>query len=267
MRYRKACCCFPSRCMTSAQSRRLEHITGLIRERSPFSPDETERIIRKYFHSVPRLVSLLIRHHGFHEKKILDLGSAYGQSLLYWGDDSEAVEIQKLRIFLEALGRTVHAINVEDGFSAMHPESFEGVFSNNLFEHLTAPHLFLRRMYALLKPEGLLAIGHPVVPPFPFDRAWRLLGRDGWTHAEHVNFFTPATARATLERGGFRVLRQYFSLFGSSRFLNALTLPLGVHCLSVCQKIDGYAYDEMRSPRFDPTWAADLRVSSSGATT
>lgn len=241
--------------LSSKQAAIREHI----RSHSPFATDETERIIRKHFTNVPRIARLLVNHHGFGDKRVLDIGSAYGQSLLFWGDGSEGVEIREKMIgFLHALDRKTHSLNVEDGFSGIEQASFDAIFTNNLIEHLVAPHLFLGRLHALLKPNGVLAIGHPLVPLTPFRQLWRSLGYSGWLQEEHVNFFTPQTIKLTLERAGFDVTDQYFSAFSHSRLLSKIAVPFGIHCLSVCRKKEGYRYHEFRLAEFDPAWAKDL---------
>lgn len=226
---------------------------------SPFDAAETDRILRKFFGSVPRLVRILVEQYGFDQRKVLDIGSSYGQSFFYWNDESEATDVsERMLSLIRSHGRTAHVLNIEDGCAGLQPQSFDAVYTNNLFEHLVAPHLFLVRVHGLLRSKGLLAIGHPVVPPFPLNLFWKMLGFDGWMEAEHVNFFTPRTSRLTLERGGFRVLSQHFSAFAAAPLLGRLTVPFGVHCLSVCEKVDDYAYDPIRHPMFDPTWAGDV---------
>ncbi len=231
----------------------------MLRANSPFDPKETDRIVNKFFGATPRLVRILWNQYGFGGKKVLDIGSSYGQSFFYWGDQSEAMEISsRMSSLITLQGRKNHLINVEDGFPPELKGSFDAVFTNNLFEHLVAPHLFLTRIHAILRPGGILAIGHPLTPPFPLNHLWRALGFYGWLEMEHVNFFTPQTAKLTLERGGFEVMAQHFSLFSRNRLLSRLTVPLGLHCLSVCKKIDGYKYEDIRQPMFDPAWGGDL---------
>jgi SAM-dependent methyltransferase len=234
-------------------------IQNMLRHNSPYDAAETDRIISKFFGSIPRLVRLLVTHYHFDQKKILDVGSSYGQSFFYWGNASEATDVSEPMLqMIHAQGRIGHLLNVENGFPQLSPESYDGIFTNNLLEHLVAPHLFLARLHALLKPGGILAIGHPVVPPSPLRQLWRALGYGGWLEQEHINFFTPATAKLTLERGGFSVVGQHFSPFCRNAFLSRITVPFGIHCLSVCTKIQGYRYQAVRKSMFDPVWAKEL---------
>ena len=241
-------------------SKKHSEIRRLIAERSPYDEKETVRLLGKFFRSVPASVKILIQNHHFDEKEVLDIGCSYGQTLLYWGEGSEGVEIKDGPTrFLEEMERKVHKLNVEEGFVGVE-RRYDGIYTNNLVEHLVSPHLFLVRLHGLLKPNGLLAIGHPIVPPFTFRGLWGLLGYKGWASVEHINFFTAQTAKLTLERAGFQVLRQY-------RFRRLYRVPvvrdilgsIGINCLSICKKKKGYKYDKKRITEFDPAWASDLK--------
>lgn len=236
-------------------------IKKLIKDRSPFDKKETSRILDKYFGSIPADVKILVRNHQFDRKKILDIGCSYGQSLLYWGKKSEGIEIQGQEIkFLKSLNRIVHGLNVEDGFLGLKKNNYDAIYSNNLIEHLVAPHLFLVRLHSLLKSGGVLAICHPVVPPFPFRNLWKLLGYHGWTAVEHINFFTPQTIKLTLERAGFKIKNQYSPGINRIRpALSKICAPLGNRLLSVCQAVDKFKYNPKRLAEFDPSWGGDLK--------
>jgi 2-polyprenyl-3-methyl-5-hydroxy-6-metoxy-1,4-benzoquinol methylase len=43
-------------------------------------------------------------------------------------------------------------------------ERFEGIWSNNLFEHLLSPHAFLIRLKTMVRPDTRLVLGVPVLP-------------------------------------------------------------------------------------------------------
>ncbi len=76
------------------QNKKHFEIKKFIKERSPFDESETNQIIDKFFSSIPSDIKILSQHYQFDEKKVLDIGCAYGQSLLYWGEDSEGIEVQ-----------------------------------------------------------------------------------------------------------------------------------------------------------------------------
>jgi len=238
--------------------KRQKEILAKIGTHSPFGIENTQRIIKKFFLQPPRFVRCVIGSLGLHRKKVLEIGCSYGQSLLYWGEGSEAIEVeQTYHEWLKAMGVHYYDINVEDGFGVIQ-KTFDVVVTNNLFEHIVAPHLYLARIYKILNDDGVLVVGHPIVPSIFVRWFWSLIGYQGWLAGEHVNFFTPYTARLTIERAGFHVVRQYFPpLKTGLRFIDQMLLPFAVQCVSECRKIPGYTYHSSRKPVFDPVWARD----------
>ncbi len=245
----------------SELKKKHSEIKELIREYSPFDELETARILNKFFATIPSDVKILIRKYHFDKKVVLDVGCSCGQSLLYWGQNSEGIEIRDDAVrLLKALNKTIHRLNVEDEFLDPKIKKFDVVYSNNLIEHLVSPHLFFTRVYSILKPKGIFAILHPVVPPPIFQKFWRLFGYDGWLGVEHTNFFTPKTVKLTLERAGFKVKEQYFPKIGQiNPVLGKMCSPIGSRLLSVCQKIEDFKYPQKRVSEFDPSWAPDLK--------
>ncbi len=243
----------------SAAGNRLERVQELIRTRSTH-PDVAQ-ILAQFFHTEGASVPLLVKHHGFDRRRVLEIGSSFGQNLLFWGPGSEGVEGDESSVaFTTELGFPAHRLNVEeDAFSRLPVASYDAIHSRDVIEHLIAPHLFLARLHRLLVPGGLLALGHPIVPqgrlaPVLLDR----LGVRGWLSVTHINFFTPATIRLMLERAGFRVKAQYSPRLSQvSPLLGRLLLPYGPSVLSICEKVEGYTYHPKRTPEFDPGWARE----------
>ena len=230
-----------------------------IKESSPFCKEETERILKKFFNKVPNSTKILVEKYDFDRKKVLEIGCMYGQTLLYWGGTSEGVDIYEPAVkFLRSLGRRVNVFNVEDGFDKLKDKQYEAVYCSNVIEHLIAPHLFLARLHTLLKPQGILAIGVPVMPVF-FSCLWKAFGIRGWLAKEHINFFTFKTAKLTLGRAGFEVLEQWSpGLYKFSRPLSRISAGLMPHYLFVCRKIENFTYGTARKSSLNPSWAIDL---------
>jgi SAM-dependent methyltransferase len=239
---------------------RRQWILQTIAEQQLLTPERAQ----KWHGQTLRYVQFLVRDFGFDQKRVLDIGCHLGNSLLYWGPGSEGVDVTtEVQQFLAAFDIRVYLLNVENGFDAI-ATRYDAIYTNNLIEHLVAPHLFLVRLHALLQPGGLLALGHPLTPDRPFGRLWQRMGRNGWLASEHINFFSPAAARLMVERAGFRVLRQYLSPFertGLDRLplIRAICEQAATQVLTVCQKIDGYRYPAKRAAAFDPAWAADCQ--------
>ena len=245
-------------------SKKHSKIRRLIQERSPFDEKETNQILSEWFKATPILVKIAIRNYQFDKKKVLDIGCAYGNSLFYWREDSEGIEVQDHMIeFLKSFDRVVHKVNVEDGFSGLKKESYDAIYSAALLEHLVAPHLFLLRLNPLLRQGGLLAISYPLVPPSFFQNFWKLIiGFQGWTDSTHINFFTARDSKLMIERAGFKVIRQHVPVFHRVplvRKIDKIFLPIGMSCLAICQKIENFKYPSKRTSDFDPSWAPDLK--------
>lgn len=246
---------------------RYEQVRKRVGECLANSGVEQATILDKWYRGVRWDVRLLCDVHGFGQKKVLDIGCAYGSSLLLWGEGSEGVEVnESCATLLLSMGTNVHGFNVEDGKWDEIPErSFEAVFSSNLVEHLVAPHLFFGNLYRVLEDDGVLAIQHPVVVPAVVSKLTRivpplqrLFGREGWHAGEHINFFTPRTVRLSLERAGFVVVEQYGGYFRSWPALGKSIVPVSAKCLSVCRKAENYRYSKKRIEAFDPGWARQL---------
>ncbi|MFV1974714.1 MAG: class I SAM-dependent methyltransferase [Candidatus Scalindua sp.] len=220
--------------------------------------DLRRRVITKYFSSKSSDINILQKDYGFGEKRILDIGCSYGQSLLYWGLDSVGIDVsEEMASLPKALGYEIFLTNVEDRLC---PDEligcFEGVFSDNMIEHLVSPHLFLIRINKLLKPGGLIALGHPTVPLTAFAKyLWkRFYGYEGYLAAEHINFYTPETIALALKRAGLDVIEQWHPLPRKLDRLRKLVGPFSTHCYTVARKIGDWHYSTKRRADFDPTF-------------
>ncbi|MFC1748556.1 methyltransferase domain-containing protein [Pseudomonadota bacterium] len=235
-----------------------------IRDQSKFKQREVERIINKSFREIPAGVRLAYDKYGLGEKKVLDIGSGFGSSLMYWGKGSAAVEVQPVIVrFLKEMGFNVYELNVEEGLGIKVRNKFDAVYSMNLIEHLVAPHLFLLRVHKLLKNGGLFVLGHPTTPLWPFESLWKMyFGYQGWVSVEHVNFFTPKTIELMLNRAGFEVENQLNpGLISKSvpKSVQQFFVWCGADVISVARK-KKFRYDSKRVKDFSPRWASDVFV-------
>lgn len=230
---------------------------GLIRKHSPFSLQKTEELITSHFLSVSPQVQICLKNHNFGHLKVLDIASGFGNSLMYWGKNSEGIEIKpELIKFLSFTEKKIHQLNVEDDLGKLKGD-YDAVFNMNFLEHLVAPHLFLMRVHQLLKKDGLLAISVPVVPSSLINLFWKTYtGYEAWSSGEHINFYNPRTLALTLSRAGFKIVKQYNPAFRLSHFS---PLFLASDCLTICQKISQFKYPGKRQIIFEPHWAADLK--------
>jgi SAM-dependent methyltransferase len=240
--------------------RSSEEISRLVRARSPWPRDETERVLRDFF--VPaRAVRYVCEAHAFDRQAVLDIGCSHGQHLVHFGPGSAGIDAVERNVeFGRALGFDVTLANVEDGLPDL-GRRFAAIFASNLLEHLVAPHLFLLRLHPLLEPDGKLVIHVPTMPPLPVvDRLLkRAIGHNGYLASEHINAFTPRTLAFTVERAGYVVDDVVFVGArgrGLLRFGEPLFRELGITAMAIARPKPGFQYPEKRVEAFKPRFAA-----------
>lgn len=141
-------------------------------------------------------------------QRILDIGSAEGFFLKRLADEckqSASLEGVEPGQAYSAAARqllpdaVIHEMILE---SADLPEdSFDLITIRHVLEHLLDPVSAVKLLRPLLKKSsGILHIEVPDVTEIPATIC-------PFLHHEHVNSFTPATLRFTLERAGFRILK------------------------------------------------------------
>ncbi len=124
----------------------------------------TEKIWEKYFRFLPLKLALPLQKYGLDKKKVLDVGSAWGEFLIHFGPGSKGIEVLPESVkFSKSLGLNVSEYNFEDEWQE-EPESFDAIWCSNILEHVVAPHRLLRRFHNALKPDGLVFIRVPTIP-------------------------------------------------------------------------------------------------------
>lgn len=104
---------------------------------------------------------------------------------------------ERARATLEGRGRVLHG---EIGVLAAERDAYDVCVLCDVIEHVRDPGAFLREIFRLLRPGGVLL----VVTPSLGSWSARLL-RSSWMEfkAEHLYYFAPATITRQLERAGF----------------------------------------------------------------
>jgi SAM-dependent methyltransferase len=184
-------------------------VRDLVLTRGCFDRDENLRIYEKWFRGAPRyLFRALDRKYGLTRMRLCDVGCSYGMNLLHCADGSYGIEIDEREArFAQGLGLPVHHRDaLRDDLSDL--RQVEALWCAAVLEHVDAPHLFLRKLYRLLVPGGLLAVFVPTIPVFPFLAKLPRVGGyfNGHVAMDHVNAFTPETFAFTCERAGFSTL-------------------------------------------------------------
>jgi SAM-dependent methyltransferase len=176
--------------------------------RGTFAPDDNAAIFDKWFTSRPsHFLRYALRRYALHRKSVVDVGSGYGHALRLFGPGSYGLDISpKSTAFANAVGLTTHQLDAERGDLTCLPH-VDGVWCRDVLEHVDSPHVLLRKLWYLLKDDGLAFIVVPMVNGLRFLRHIPALHRRtaGYLAADHRNFFTPATMRLTCERAGYRI--------------------------------------------------------------
>jgi SAM-dependent methyltransferase len=229
-------------------------VRELILERGCFDREENERIYWKWFHGAPRyLFRAVDRKYGLTQVRLADVGCSYGMNLLHCAPGSYGIEIdEREAAFALGLGLPVHHRDAMHG-DLSDLERVDALWCAAVLEHVDAPHVFLRKLYDLLVPGGLLVVFVPTIPIFRgLSKLPRIGGYfNGHVAVDHVNAFTPATLGFTCERAGFRTLEvspYYPRPFGllnripvSSRLIDG--------CVYVGRSIEDWEYPQKASRR------------------
>lgn len=137
-------------------------------------------------------------------KKVLDIGCGFGEYLVEFGEGSLGLTTAKE----EAEYGTRHGIRIVSGNAELIDslgldETFEAIWSNNLFEHLLSPHAYLMKLRMVADTSTMLVLGVPVIPRIP--SLMRVRKFRGALADAHVNFFTRESLMRTVERAGWTV--------------------------------------------------------------
>lgn len=188
----------------------------------------------------------ILKTYELSDKKVLDLGCGYGEHLSLFGEGSLGITTTMEEVaYGKEKGIRIALGNVErfDRIPEMAEERFAAVWSNNLFEHLLAPHRFLNALKRYAKDNTLLVLGVPVVPVFP--QLMRLRKFRGALAVSHINFFTRDTLRLTVERAGWTVEDVRPFIVGYA-FLDRLIGLFAPHAYVIARNNAAFTYPEKK---------------------
>ncbi len=203
-------------------------------------------------------LALPLRKYNLNNKKVLDIGSAWGEFLVHFGPGSKGIEVLPESVkFSKSIGLNVDEYNFEDEWRER-PESFDAVWCSNVLEHVVAPHLLLRRFHDALKPDGLIFIRVPTIPSnwFYIKLNRLLLGFLGYEAVQHINAFTRKTIEFTIERAGFKIIESNIFI-PENKTLNAifnLLLKDATSFITVVGRKVPFGYDQKRPEIHNPKW-------------
>ncbi len=226
--------------------------------RSPMSFEETQKIWEKYFRFMPLKLAAPLVKYGLNNKKVLDIGSAWGEFLIHFGNGSSGVEVLPEAVnFSKAIGLDIREYNFEDEWRE-EGESFDAVWCSNVMEHVVAPHRLLRRFHETLRDDGRIFIRVPTIPSnWLYLKLNRLfLGFLGYEALQHINAFTRRTIEFTIERAGFKIIESNIFI-PQNKLLNKILNPVLKDVFSfitvVAKKIP-FEYPEKRPIVHNPKW-------------
>ncbi len=226
--------------------------------RSSLSSEETQKIWKKYFRFMPMKLAVPLRKYHLNNKKVLDIGSAWGEFLIHFGPGSKGIEVLPESVkFAKAIGLDIDEYNFEDEWRE-DPESYDAIWCSNVMEHVVAPHLMLRHFHDALKPDGLIFIRVPTIPSncLYLKLNKMLLGFLGYEALQHINAFTRRTIEFTIVRAGFKILESNIFI-PENKTLNAMFNPLlkdAASFITVVGRKVSFEYNQKRPKIHNPKW-------------
>ncbi len=149
--------------------------------------------------------SLLTKYYDS-SRTVCDAASGYGHYLRYFGANSYGLEISGEHVqFANAMGLNVYKRNILDDDLSDLPK-VDMVFSIATIEHVESPHTFLRKMYNLLKDDGILVLETSSRPIYKWFNRTGFLRPIYDEHGDHISFFTPDSFKWYAKRAGFDAL-------------------------------------------------------------
>jgi len=188
------------------------NLEAYVLSRGCFDPEKNKAIYDVWFRKSPRyLFKAINKRYHLTDKVFCDVGCSYGMNLIYADKPgSYGIDIvPEYAQFARGLGLSAYDRDVVTADLSDLPK-VEAVWCCAVLEHVDAPHVFLRKLWTLLEPGGLLFMWVPTLPGIP----WKYLRyvpfmrkhMTAHTHSDHVNAFTPSTVRFMAERAGFETI-------------------------------------------------------------
>jgi len=238
----------------------LNRINGLrekITSNETYSREDNLQIFDDHCKNGPRyLFRAVDKKYGISKNILCDIGCAYGTNLIFCNHDSYGIEIDERKVnFITGLGFNVYKRDVVYESLDDLPR-VEVIWCSEVLEHLDSPHIFLRKMYMLLKPGGILVLSVPTYPIFPLLRYIPWVGEyiSSYKVDDHINAFVPKTLRFFCARSGFKTIEispfypGILSIFNKLPIANAILSK----CVYIGEKIDGWDYPVKASRKAAP---------------
>lgn len=209
--------------------------------------------IEKRFAGVKRsrTFARVLRTFSLDKKKMLDLGCSFGEYLVCFGEGSLGITTTTQEVEYGAKkGLNIIQGNVELIDELGITDAYEGIWANNLFEHLLSPHAFLIRLKAVTKEGSLLILGVDVLPRVV--SLTKIRKFRGALATPHVSFYTRETLALTLPRAGWNIvtLRPFYF---TNPFLDWCASWFAPHLFAVAKNDTAFRYP----PKKQKEWKDD----------
>jgi len=176
-------------------------------------------------------------------KKVLDIGSGWGEYLVSFGKGSMGITGQDVEVAF-CKEKKLKAIVCNAEYIDVHvKESFDVIWANNFLEHILSPHYFLMRARKLVNREGIIIIGVPVVPRII--SLMRIRKFSGALADSHISFFTKKSIELTLQSAGYILVESRPFIF-KNRWLDSLAAIIAPHMYVVASVNHGFHYSKKK---------------------
>lgn len=181
-------------------------------------------------------------------RSILDVGSGRGWMLYFLKKYFKYTVAVGTQISVPAYEFSKEKLNLDiynqDLLDVDLANNFDLITLWHVLEHVDSPEMYLQKIYALLKKDGLLVLE---VPNF---NSWTsILTKKHWLALDikyHETFFTSATLRGLLEKQNFKIKNFNSFSLEQSAFTSAQSL------INFITKTDNYFFQWLQKGGFDP---------------
>ncbi len=193
---------------------------------------------------VSRTFLNILEIYNFSNKKVLDIGCGYGEYLKLFGTNSQGITTtdDEVRYGSENNINIVKG-NIEEINNMIGLGKFEAIWANNLFEHLSSPHVFLINLKSISTPDTNLILGVPVVPKIV--NLMKISKFRGALASNHIGFYTKDTLKLTVKYAGWKVIEIRPFIF-KIKILDYLASFFAPHLYIVAKNDASFRYPEKK---------------------
>lgn len=185
----------------------------------------------------------LLDRFDLRNKKVLDIGSGWGEYLNLFGEGSLGITGQDIEVsFCKEKGLRSIVCNAEY-LDLYIQEMFDVIWANNFLEHILSPHQFLIRSKRVLTEDGVIIIGVPVVPRII--SLMRVKKFSGALADAHISFFTKKTIELTLQYAGYCVIESRPFIF-RNKILDRLAAFFAPHVYVIAKINTKFNYSKKK---------------------